>query len=394
MSVRDPALPEKKEETLKKEEKRGACPCAALPGVRPDRQAKLGLSVAWHGMAQTRSDSAVDTLRKIDKPSPAQPSLAFTRLATRRALICPNREILPCFLILTRSPAPPGAFVLPFFFSFFFSLVQPQLLGDTYTTSASFLLRLLVDDRHVCLVAQAKPLPTPELPLPQAQAQAQAAPSVSASVSVSPGSESTLSDSLFSRHADTELTSPSVAPAPAPAPAHELEPDSPGCIYHLPGPAVDLPPPAVTRTLGPPPPKGASRSPDTILGVISAHVAPVRPPTEILLDDHPSPASPPKQVDAHILTVAVAPAERGQGLGARLLDSLLAALPPRVTRTYLEVHPSNHSALALYNSRGFARVPGDAGTKRSFYRGDPRIPLSERLKPNGTDAWVLERFSQ
>ncbi len=40
--------------------------------------------------------------------------------------------------------------------------------GETYASTASFLLRLLVDDRHVCLVAVAKPIPEPAAPLPAA----------------------------------------------------------------------------------------------------------------------------------------------------------------------------------------------------------------------------------
>ena len=58
--------------------------------------------------------------------------------------------------------------------------------------------------------------------------------------------------------------------------------------------------------------------------------------------------------ELHILNVAVAPARRGQGLGAALLGSALAeARRCGLARVTLEVRPGNTAALALYRAHGF-----------------------------------------
>jgi hypothetical protein len=64
-----------------------------------------------------------------------------------------------------------------------------------------------------------------------------------------------------------------------------------------------------------------------------------------------------------------------------------------LARTFLEVHPSNMHAIALYRAHGF-QAPADdtAAVKRGFYRGDTRIATAERTKRGGTDAWILQRF--
>jgi ribosomal-protein-alanine N-acetyltransferase len=75
-----------------------------------------------------------------------------------------------------------------------------------------------------------------------------------------------------------------------------------------------------------------------------------------------------------VQTLAVAPAQQGEGLGRRLLDSLLAeAEARRVRDVLLEVRADNAAAQALYARAGFEQI----GVRRGYYR------------PGGTDALVL-----
>lgn len=58
--------------------------------------------------------------------------------------------------------------------------------------------------------------------------------------------------------------------------------------------------------------------------------------------------------EAHVLTLAVAPDRRGQGVGRRLLDALIAAVHRRgAAAVTLEVRASNAVALRLYERAGF-----------------------------------------
>lgn len=68
--------------------------------------------------------------------------------------------------------------------------------------------------------------------------------------------------------------------------------------------------------------------------------------------------------EAELANLAVEPNARRQGIGALLLDDLLAVAdrPPGQT-VYLEVRESNAPAQALYRSRGFEA----AGRRRAYY---------------------------
>ena len=66
--------------------------------------------------------------------------------------------------------------------------------------------------------------------------------------------------------------------------------------------------------------------------------------------------------EAEILTVAVAPRSRGNGLGKALLQAHLGRLAGRGARTvFLEVAEDNQPALRLYRGFGFAEVGRRAG---------------------------------
>lgn len=68
--------------------------------------------------------------------------------------------------------------------------------------------------------------------------------------------------------------------------------------------------------------------------------------------------------DAHVTTVAVAPAHQHRGLATRLLLVLLRdALVLGAERVTLEVRASNHEAQRLYSRFGFA----PAGVRKAYY---------------------------
>jgi len=61
--------------------------------------------------------------------------------------------------------------------------------------------------------------------------------------------------------------------------------------------------------------------------------------------------------EAHILNLCVDPEYRALGYGERLLDELLhRARSASVREIFLEVRPSNQTALALYRKKGFHQI--------------------------------------
>ncbi|MDR0366178.1 MAG: ribosomal protein S18-alanine N-acetyltransferase [Bifidobacteriaceae bacterium] len=77
---------------------------------------------------------------------------------------------------------------------------------------------------------------------------------------------------------------------------------------------------------------------------------------------------------AEIMTLAVATAARGQGLGRQLLDALIAeARQAGILQVMLEVAVDLEPAIGLYLSAGFENV----GLRRNYYQ------------PSGRDAHVM-----
>jgi len=71
--------------------------------------------------------------------------------------------------------------------------------------------------------------------------------------------------------------------------------------------------------------------------------------------------------EAHILNICVAPDWQGLGHGRRLLHRLLdLARWHLATRVFLEVRPSNSSAIALYRSEDFSEI----GRRPHYYPSD------------------------
>ena len=79
--------------------------------------------------------------------------------------------------------------------------------------------------------------------------------------------------------------------------------------------------------------------------------------------------------EAHVSTIGVARERQGEGIGARLLDALLAEADRRSPVVLLEVRADNERAMDLYRRRGFAEI----GRRRRYYQ------------PSGTDAVVMRR---
>ena len=68
--------------------------------------------------------------------------------------------------------------------------------------------------------------------------------------------------------------------------------------------------------------------------------------------------------EAHLLNLCIDPAEHGRGWGGWLLRHLFGvARIRRAQRMFLEVRPSNRTAVRLYEGHGFVHV----GTRRSYY---------------------------
>lgn len=68
--------------------------------------------------------------------------------------------------------------------------------------------------------------------------------------------------------------------------------------------------------------------------------------------------------EGHVLNLCIDPDRQGEGLGRALMRYLLEqASAERLTIVLLEVRKSNHIALRLYQSLGFARV----GIRRGYY---------------------------
>ena len=73
--------------------------------------------------------------------------------------------------------------------------------------------------------------------------------------------------------------------------------------------------------------------------------------------------------EAELLTLAVDPGFRRQGLGRRLVRQFLVEARGRgATSAFLEVAATNLGAMALYEACGFA----ETGRRRGYYRGPER----------------------
>jgi ribosomal-protein-alanine N-acetyltransferase len=76
--------------------------------------------------------------------------------------------------------------------------------------------------------------------------------------------------------------------------------------------------------------------------------------------------------EAEIITLAVAPAARRQGLATRLMEqAVVRAIALQAEALFLEVAEDNHAALRLYAGLGFEI----AGRRVGYYRRDDALPV-------------------
>jgi ribosomal-protein-alanine N-acetyltransferase len=69
--------------------------------------------------------------------------------------------------------------------------------------------------------------------------------------------------------------------------------------------------------------------------------------------------------EGHILNLCIAPDQHRQGYGQQMLDYALDyARRQDIRRIFLEVRPSNHAAIALYEQSGFTRL----GVRKNYYK--------------------------
>ena len=74
--------------------------------------------------------------------------------------------------------------------------------------------------------------------------------------------------------------------------------------------------------------------------------------------------------EAHIISLAVDPGHRRQGLGRRILEALLDQARAAGCRwATLEVRASNYPAIRLYESAGFQRL----GRRKGYYNGEDAL---------------------
>jgi ribosomal-protein-alanine N-acetyltransferase len=82
--------------------------------------------------------------------------------------------------------------------------------------------------------------------------------------------------------------------------------------------------------------------------------------------------------EAHVTTIAVDPAYRGEGLGELLIVSLLErAMELSANETTLECRVSNHVAQALYRKYTIR----DAGIRKRYYSDDGEDALIMTTQP-------------
>lgn len=84
--------------------------------------------------------------------------------------------------------------------------------------------------------------------------------------------------------------------------------------------------------------------------------------------------------EGELANIAVAPAHRGRGVGATLVDDVLAVARTRgVSTLWLEVRESNTAARRLYAARGFV----ESGRRKRYYSDPVEDALVLRLSLTG-----------
>lgn len=86
--------------------------------------------------------------------------------------------------------------------------------------------------------------------------------------------------------------------------------------------------------------------------------------------------------EAHILNLCVDPIFRELGYGDRLLNEILQrARDAEVREVFLEVRPSNSSALSLYRKKGFRQIANRPSYYQATEGREDAAVLAKTLKP-------------
>ena len=79
--------------------------------------------------------------------------------------------------------------------------------------------------------------------------------------------------------------------------------------------------------------------------------------------------------EVHLLNISITKHSQKQGLGRYLLEHMISyAKQYKATIMFLEVRPSNTSAIALYENMGF----NEMAVRRGYYPADPKTSENER----------------
>ncbi|HNP37749.1 MAG TPA: ribosomal protein S18-alanine N-acetyltransferase [Woeseiaceae bacterium] len=91
--------------------------------------------------------------------------------------------------------------------------------------------------------------------------------------------------------------------------------------------------------------------------------------------------------EAHILNLCVEPVHRAHGYGERLLDEILRyARDSDVAEIFLEVRPSNKTAIALYRKKGFRQIANRPAYYQAHEGREDAAVLSKKLRAGSSIA--------
>ncbi|MEM6511891.1 MAG: ribosomal protein S18-alanine N-acetyltransferase [Pseudomonadota bacterium] len=86
--------------------------------------------------------------------------------------------------------------------------------------------------------------------------------------------------------------------------------------------------------------------------------------------------------EAHVLNLCVDPTIRSLGYGEQLLDALIGrARDADVDQVFLEVRPSNTTAIRLYNKKGFHKIADRRGYYQASDGREDASVLAKKLRP-------------
>ena len=87
--------------------------------------------------------------------------------------------------------------------------------------------------------------------------------------------------------------------------------------------------------------------------------------------------------EAHVLNLCVDPAHRARGYGEQLLDAMLRiSRGAGVREIFLEVRPSNETALRLYRKKGFHQIASRPSYYQATHGREDAAVLVRKLDPD------------